>query len=71
MRFLAMLMDEQMLSFYFRLAFTQPALFTGPAASSSAPRNIKTFHKYDRDDSGQLNTAEFKFALNDLGYPAA
>lgn len=34
-------------------------------------RNIRIFHKYDRDDSGQLNLPEFTVALNDLGYPAA
>ncbi|CAL1133045.1 unnamed protein product [Cladocopium goreaui] len=33
-------------------------------------RNIRIFHKYDRDDSGQLNLPEFMVALNDLGYPA-
>ncbi|CAK9062088.1 unnamed protein product [Durusdinium trenchii] len=31
-------------------------------------QNIRTFHKYDKDESGQLNSNEFKVALHDLGY---
>eukprot|EP00434_Breviolum_minutum_P012433 symbB.v1.2.010953.t1/scaffold724.1/size168915/11 len=34
-------------------------------------RNIRTFKKYDQDGSGQLNSSEFKVALNDLGYPVS
>ena len=33
-------------------------------------RNILTFHKYDTDGSGQLDSDEFAAALRDLGYPA-
>ena len=41
-----------------------------PCHASPGARHIRTFHKYDRDASGQLNAAEFHVALTDLGYYA-
>jgi len=45
--------------------------FTRVVAMLFNKTNILTFHKYDTDGSGQLDSDEFAAALRDLGYPVA